>query len=332
MVRAAQTTALSPRPIPRVMAAGALAQQRVGFLGLGQMGTAHAVRLRSGGLGLTVYDRTIAHSAPLARVGAKVAPTVAALADLSDLVFVSVSDAHAVREVLLGRRGLVRNLRSDRLVVNLSTVAPEEARSIAKRVERSNVHYLEALVGGNVEAARKGEVVFFVGGESADAERAAPYLSLIGKPLPLLGPVGAGSSMKLVHDLLTIGNVALLAEGLAFADSLGLDHERVLDVLCQTGARSAMLETKREALASRRYPAQFRLALARKDLKLMEASAHHLGHSLRITREVRRLADEGIVMDHGDDDFAVVYEVARSRIEGRAPHVPEGPVEVAPVD
>lgn len=309
-----------------------MAQQRVGFLGLGHMGTAHAMRLRAQNIPLTVYDRTIANSAPLARAGAKVAPTVSALGGVSDVVFVSVSDAHAVRDVLFGRRGLVRNLGSDRLVVNLSTVAPEEARGIAQRVERSNVHYLEALVGGNAGAARTGDVVFFVGGESADAERATPWLSLLGRPLPLLGPVGSGSSMKLVHDLLTIGNVALLAEGLAFADSLGLDHKRVLEVLCETGARSAMLETKREALARRQYPAQFRLALARKDLKLMEASAHHLGHNLRITREVRRLADEGIVMDHGDDDFAVVYEVARSRIEGRAPHVPEGPAEVAPVD
>jgi 3-hydroxyisobutyrate dehydrogenase-like beta-hydroxyacid dehydrogenase len=323
---------LNHASIPSVVTAENVAEVRVGFLGLGQMGTAHALRLRSQGVPLTVYDRTIAHSAALARAGAKVAPTVSALAGVTDVVFVSVSDAHAVRDVLFGRRGLVRNLRQGRLVVNLTTVAPEEARALAKRVEHENARYLEATVGGNVEAARTGEVVFFLGGETSDYDRVAPVLARMGRPLPLMGPVGAGSSMKLVHDLLTIGNVALLAEGLAFADSLGLDHERVLDVLAHTGARSAMLDTKREALARRQYPAQFRLALARKDLKLMEASAHQLGHSLRITREVRRLADEGIVMDHGDDDFAVIYEVARSRIEGRAPHVPEGPVEVSPVD
>ena len=279
------------------------------------MGRPIAERLVQAGVPLVVTNRTEARSAPLRERGA----TVVASPDEvgrwvgSGVAFLMVSDGAAVRQALFGPRGLSRTLRRGALVVDLSTIGPEESRRHAARLGRRGVQYLDAPVGGSVEAAASGSLTVFVGGDPAAVERVRPLFAHFARSVEPMGRTGSGSSMKLVNNLLTVGYVALASEALAFGQGLGLERGRMIDLLLAGGGRSAMLERKRSQLAERRYDAQFRLALALKDLKLIERSGRGVRFPTRLTREVRRLVDEAMAAGHAEEDFTSVLEAALGR-------------------
>jgi 3-hydroxyisobutyrate dehydrogenase-like beta-hydroxyacid dehydrogenase len=288
---------------------------RVGFIGLGQMGAAIAERLRAAGYPLVVHNRTREKAEPLTAAGAQWAftPRDVGRAATSQVVFTALSDARALDRVLYGRHGLVRGLRPGALVVDLSTIAPSQSREFSERLAATGIHFVDAPLGGSVEAARNGRLLLFVGGAADDVARARPFLERFSRRIEHLGPVGAGTSMKLVNNLLTVSYVALTGEALALSDRFGLDRSRVVDLLLDGGGRSAMLEQKRIAFEERRYPAQFKLRLAEKDLKLIGLAAREVGATVRVAHEVRRLLSEGLRAGHGEEDFAAVFEAAIGR-------------------
>jgi 3-hydroxyisobutyrate dehydrogenase-like beta-hydroxyacid dehydrogenase len=288
---------------------------RVGFIGLGQIGAPIAERLRAAGYPLVVHNRTREKAEPLTAAGAQWAftPRDVGRAATGQVIFTALTDARAVERVLYGRNGLVRGLRPGALVVDLSTIAPTQSRGFSERLAADGIHYVDAPLGGSVEAARNGRLLLFVGGTADDVARARPFLERFSRRIEHLGPVGAGTSMKLVNNLLTLSYVGLAGEALALSDRFGLDRSRVVDLLLDGGGRSAMLEQKRIAFEERRYPAQFKLRLAEKDLKLIGLAAHEAGATVRIAREVRRLVSEALRAGHGEEDFAAVFEAAISR-------------------
>ncbi len=304
------------------MAALAASNASVGFVGLGQMGERIASRLLGHGPTLVVSSRDPARRAAFEAKGAKGARRPKELGRLvgDGLVFVMARDGRSVASVLFGASGLAAGLAPGALVIDLTTIRPEEARASAARLAERGIHYLDAPVGGSIDAASEGSLVFFVGGEASDLERARPWFERLGRRVEHFGPVGMGSAVKLVNNLLTIGHVALLAEALAFGEGMGLERPRLLEVLATGGARSVMLERKRAQLLERRYVPEFRLALAVKDLGLVEASARAAGVPVAMTREARRLAREGVAAGHGDEDFSVLFEAALARRQ------PVGPV------
>jgi 3-hydroxyisobutyrate dehydrogenase len=214
------------------------------------------------------------------------------------------------------------------LVVDLSTIAPDESRGFAERLRVRGLRYIDAPVGGSVDAAASGELLVYAGGEEEDIDRARPYLEHIARRTERLGPVGAGTSMKLVNNLVTIAGFAVTAEALALGEALGLPRERVVELLLAGGGRSRMLEAKKDVLLRREYPARFKLALAAKDLRLAERSARDAGTGHRLAREARRLAEEGIHGGRADEDFAALFEAALAR--GRSPRPASPPAPDAP--
>lgn len=301
----------------------------VGFVGLGAMGSRMAMRLVREGIPVLAWDRTPDRGSPLAAAGARLLATPRAVgAGVGvGIVFLMLSDAAAVRSVLFGRSGLARGLKAGALAIDLSTVRPDDSRETAARLAERGIHFLDAPVGGSTDAAEAGRLLFFVGGDSAHLARARPLLERMGAGVHHLGPVGQGSAMKLVNNLITVGNVALLAEAIAFGERLGLDRARLLELLSAGGGRSAMLERKREAFLARRYGPQFRLALARKDVGLIERSGRTAGAGLELARSIRRLIDEAMRAGHAEEDFSVVLEaaLARSAVSRAEPRSPPGP-------
>ena len=291
----------------------------VGFVGLGTMGAPMAARLRAAGVPVVVHNRDRAKAEPLLASGASWADSPRALAReaTAGVVFVMVSDGRAVRAVVFGRHGVAAGAPPGALVVNLSTIAPEESRAISERLGRRGLRYLEAPVGGSRDAAARGELLVFAGGSASDLETARPYLARFASSVELVGPVGMGMAMKLVNNLVTVTTVAVDAEAIAFAEALGLDPTRTVDLLLAGAGASRMLSNKREAFAQGSYPVQFRLALAEKDLRLIGQAAREVGSRTPIAREARRLAQEALRAGLGDQDLAVLLEAARRR--GRAP-------------
>jgi 3-hydroxyisobutyrate dehydrogenase-like beta-hydroxyacid dehydrogenase len=298
----------------------------VGFVGLGMMGAPIAGRLAAAGVPLVVHNRTRGKADPLIAQGATWAETPRAVgrAAAGHVVFTMLTDARAVRATLFGRTGVAAGAAAGTLVVDLSTIAPEESRRFAERLRTRGLRYVDAPVGGSVDAAETGELLVYAGGEEEDVDRARPYLERFARRTERLGPVGAGTSMKLVNNLVTIAGFAVTAEALALAEGLGLPRERTVELLLAGGARSRMLEAKRESLERRSYPPRFKLSLAAKDLRLAERSARESGVGYRLAREARRLADEGIRAGLSEKDFSSLLEAALAR--GRPAATPRAPV------
>jgi 3-hydroxyisobutyrate dehydrogenase-like beta-hydroxyacid dehydrogenase len=270
-----------------------------------------ATRLARSGLPIVVYNRTQAKAEALVPAGARWVATPRDLARSigKGITFLMLTDGKAVQRLLFGRSGYTKAAPSGALIVNMSTIDPEESRTFSTRLTELGIHYLDAPVAGSVDQVLNGEIVFFVGGDEMDVARARPLLERMGRKVEYMGPVGAGNSMKLVNNLLTIGITSLSAEALALADGLQLDRARVIQVLLEGGGRSAMLERKAPEFLSRTYPAQFTTALARKDLKLVEKAAARAGRSLKMIREARKLLEASIAQGHSEDDFGSVFEV-----------------------
>jgi 3-hydroxyisobutyrate dehydrogenase-like beta-hydroxyacid dehydrogenase len=303
----------------------------VGFVGLGMMGAPIAERLRSAGHPLIVYNRTRTKAEPLLAAGARWAfsPKDVGRESTSGIVFTMLSDARAEDRILFGRNGLAPSLPSGALVVDLTTIAPSESREFARRLSEHGIQYVDAPVGGSVDPARNGRLIVFAGGSEQDVARARPLLEAFGRRIDHLGPVGAGTSMKLVSNLLTMAYVAAAAEAIALAEGLGLDRHKAIELFLDGTGYSRLLEQKRMAFEERRYPAQFQLRLAEKDLKLIAGAARDAGRAARIAREAERLVREGVRAGRGEDDFAVMLEAALARRARRVgPSVPE--VEAPP--
>ncbi len=300
----------------------------VGLVGLGLMGAPIARRLLAAGVPLVVYNRTAERAREIGEAGAAVAdrPVDVGRRASAGIVFVMVTDHPAVRAVLFGRNGVARGLSAGALVVDLSTVSPAQSRATAERLAKRGIHFVDAPVGGSTDLAEEGRLTVFAGGEAADLERARPYLERFSVRIEHLGGVGGGSSMKLVNNLLTIGHVALAAEALALAEGLGLDRQRTIDLLSTGGGRSTMLDRKADMFRKRSYPAHFRLRLADKDVRLVEAAGRDVGRSTRLGREIRRLYDAAIAAGLGDADFAAVFDTLLPRPSGTgAPPPPVAP-------
>ena len=190
---------------------------RVGFIGLGIMGTGMTRNLLRANVDLTVYNRTPARMQPLADAGAATAASPAALAANVDVVFLCVSDTPDVEQVLLGDDGVLEGARSGTLVVDMSTISPRATRELAQRLREAGVAMLDAPVSGGSEGAAKGTLSIMVGGEAADLERARPYLEAMGSTITHVGPISAGQSCKLVNQILVVVNMLAAAEALVFA-------------------------------------------------------------------------------------------------------------------
>src|SRR2546428_2574490 len=212
---------------------------RLGFIGLGAMGSRMARRLLAAGYDLTVFNRTLERARALEQRGATVASTPAAVARSADIVLMSVADDAAAEAMMEGADGALSAARPGTIVIDTSTVSPGLSRRLAQAALDKRAVVLDAPVSGSTPQAEEGQLVIFVGGEHAAYERCRPILAVLGRESFYLGPAGSGSTMKLcVNALLGLG-VQALAEAIALGLKAGLERDRFLDVLGSTVVLSA---------------------------------------------------------------------------------------------
>ncbi len=217
---------------------------RAGFIGLGAMGHSMAGHLADRGLLAVAGNRTAAKAVDFAAARSGVV-AAAGFTDYAgcDVVALCVS---ADADVLENVDGLAAVLAAGAIVIDHSTVAVETAREAAKRLAARGIAFLDAPVSGGVEGARNGKLSIMVGGDAATLERARPVLEAYGARIALMGPTGAGQATKAVNQILVAGINEAVCEGLAFAEKLGLDAERLLPTLI-AGAASNLFLDKRGA-------------------------------------------------------------------------------------
>ncbi len=241
---------------------------KVGLIGLGLMGHPMAMNILKAGFPLTVWNRTASRANELVAAGAKLAASPRELAADCDFVISIVSDPPALEEVLWGDNGAMQSLRRESIYMDSSTISAELARKIAAACAERGVRFLDAPVTGGDWGAKKGELIFMVGGDADVLADAEPVLRVLGKKSFHLGPNGAGQTIKLAMNLILALQVDALAEGLALVTGAGLEGEKLVEVLQSSMARSGVLDVKAPNLLKGEYKPSFPLRLMHKDMRL----------------------------------------------------------------
>ena len=273
------------------------------FLGLGLMGTPMATRLLAAGHDLTVWNRTTAKTRSLADLGASVASSPAQAVAGVDAAITMVTDPAALEQVVLGADGVAAGLVPGQLLVDMSTVGPDAVRSVAARLPQG-VGMVDAPVRGSVPEATAGRLQIYVGADRADFERVEPILALLGAPHHVGGP-GTGAATKVVVNSVLGAAIAAFGEALALGAALGLDRSALLDVLAESPIGSTVA-AKRANVESGRYPPNFKLSLALKDLRLVGEFADRAGRPLEVASATRDWLERASQAGAGDLDYSAV--------------------------
>ena len=251
--------------------------ERIGFIGLGIMGRGMAANILKAGFPLTVWNRTPERTEALAAAGAAVAATPAALAAASDIVITCVSDTPDVQAVILGEDGVLRGAQSGSLVIDMSTISPAVTQEIAAALSARGVAMLDAPVSGGSEGAARGTLSIMVGGAVEALERAMPVLQTMGQRITHVGSTGAGQTVKLVNQVILVGNCLAMAAGLRLAQAGGVDLEKALEAVSGGAAGSWMLSNRGPQILARDWRPGFTIDLQQKDLRLVLEAADAVG-------------------------------------------------------
>src|ERR1700730_15201277 len=219
-------------------------RERLGYLGLGMMGFPMTRRLLNAGYDVAVWNRSPGKGAALVEAGgAKLKAHPRDVADSASIIFVCLTDAAAVEEVMFGPGGLASAAGSGKLVVDFSSIHPDAARSIAARLTTSNgMGWIDAPVSGGTPGAEQGTLAVMAGGDAADVERVRPYVLAMARRLTHMGPTGAGQTAKLCNQVIVGCAMAVLAEATRLAVNAGIDAKRLPEALAGGFADSIPLQ------------------------------------------------------------------------------------------
>ncbi len=217
--------------------------EKLGYLGLGMMGFPMSQRLLKAGYDVTVWNRSAGKATLLVEAGAKLAGAPRDVAEGADIIFMCLTDAAAVEEVVFGSDGLATVAGAGKLVVDFSSIHPDAARAIAARLRLANgMSWIDAPVSGGTVGAEQGTLAVMAGGDAADVERARPYVLAMARRLTHMGPPGAGQMTKLCNQAIVGCAMAVLAEATRLATNAGIDATRLPEALAGGFADSIPLQ------------------------------------------------------------------------------------------
>jgi len=283
---------------------------KIGFIGLGIMGSRMAANLQKKGHELVVYNRTRQKAESLIAQGAVWAQTPADVAEKTAVIITMLSKPDAVAETaLLGKYGFLHRLAANSLWIDCSTVNPSFSRLMANEAKQRKIRFLDAPVAGSKGPAEQGQLLFFVGGEKEDVEQARPLLTAMGKSVFHIGGHGMGTAMKMVNNVILAQTMAAFCEAVVLGESLGIAKEQLMDTLLNSPVVAPFLAFKRTKLEEGRFDAEFPLRWMHKDLQLASDTAYETGTALplaNLTKEIYALA---VKNGFGELDFSAVYKI-----------------------
>jgi len=259
---------------------------KVAFLGLGVMGYPMAGHLlKKGGHQVTVYNRSAAKAAQWVKeYGGSSAPSAREAAAGCDFVMMCVGNDDDVRSVALGEQGAIAGIRKGAILVDHTTASAVVARELHAKCKEKGIGFVDAPVSGGQAGAVNGQLGIMCGGEAADFERARPVLDVYAKMCALIGGPGAGQLTKMVNQVIIVGMLQGLSEGLNFGKRAGLDMEKVISVISKGAAQSWQLENRWKTMVEGKFEGfGFAVDWMRKDLNIALAEAKKNGAPLPLT-------------------------------------------------
>lgn len=259
---------------------------KIGFIGLGIMGKPMCRNLLRAGFDVTVLTHKESVMDELAREGAIKAGSIAELAESSDIIITMLPDSPQVREVALGPDGIRYHARAGTILLDMSSIDPNETRAIGEALKQRSIAMVDAPVSGGEAKAIDGTLAIMAGGEPGEVERCRPLLETMGAAVTHMGELGAGNVTKLANQIIVALNMAAIAEALVFAKRCGVDPEKVWLAIRGGSAGSSVLDVKTPKYLAHDFKPSFRLELHNKDLtnaiKAGEAFSAQLPQTSRI--------------------------------------------------
>ncbi|MDW3682249.1 2-hydroxy-3-oxopropionate reductase [Cupriavidus sp. CV2] len=261
---------------------------KIGFIGLGVMGTPMAQHLLAGGNTLYVHSRSGPPKA-LLDAGAKACANATEVAQQSDVIFLMLPDTPDVERVLFGENGVAAGLSKGKTVVDMSSISPIDTRIFAGKIEALGCDYVDGPVSGGEVGAKAATLSIMAGGKPDVFDRVLPLLKLMGKNITLVGGVGDGQVAKVANQVIVALTIEAVGEALVLAAKAGADPARVREALMGGFASSRILEVHGERMIKRTFDPGFRIELHQKDLNLALSTASKLGVSLPNTASCQQL-------------------------------------------
>lgn len=275
---------------------------KLGFVGLGIMGTPMAGNLIKGGHELALFTIGPVATA-LTDAGGKVYASAKEVAQNSDIIFIMVPDTPHVAAALFDENGIAAGLTAGKIVVDMSSISPIETKEFAAKIRALGCEYLDAPVSGGQVGAEAATLSIMVGGNEATFSTVKPLFELMGKNITLVGGNGDGQTAKVANQMIVAMNIQAVGEALLFASKAGADPARVRQALMGGFASSKILEVHGERMIKRTFNPGFRIELHQKDLNLALTSARKLGVALPNTATCQEMfntcaAHGGAAWDH----------------------------------
>ena len=279
---------------------------KLGFVGLGVMGSRMVNRLLNAGHTVTGYNRTRSKAQWLLDAGMHWGETPRAVAEAVDVVFSVVTDTTALRAVIAGPDGLVAGLGPGKIYVDMSTVSPGESRELAVGVAAKGAHMLDAPVSGSVSTLEQGKLSIMVGGDRTVFETIKPILEDIGPKVTHVGGNGQAVSMKIATNVSVAVQMLAFSEGVLLAEKSGIPRKTAVGVLLKSVIASPMLSYRGPFVLEMPGEAWFDAHMMQKDLLLALEMGRQLGVPLPATAVTNEVLTAARAMRLGDQDFAVV--------------------------
>ena len=257
-------------------------KQKIGFIGMGLMGTPMTLRLLAAGFAVSVWNRSRDKTAVVAAAGAVVADTVAELVSGCDIIMLCVTDTAAVNTVVFGDKGVAQAARPGQVLVDFSSIDPAATRDMAQRLAQScAVPWVDAPVSGGVAGAEQGTLAVMAGGDAEVIDRLRPVLAPLAQRVTHMGPTGAGQVTKIGNQMLVSCNVLVMAEMMALAEKAGVDASRIPQALQGGFADSIPLQLTGPRMAERDFDAvKWHVKTLLKDLDMANALARDMNSAI----------------------------------------------------
>jgi 2-hydroxy-3-oxopropionate reductase len=249
----------------------------IAFIGLGIMGQPMALHLQDAGFDVCGFNRSPERVRPLVDAGGRSAGSIAEAVKGADVVALMVPDSPDVEGVLAGEDGVFDSAGPGTLIIDFSSIRPDVSAALAEQARDKGFRMLDAPVSGGEAGARDGALSIMVGGEQADFDEAKPIFDAVGRTIVLVGPSGAGQTVKAANQLIVAVNIEVVAEALVFLEAYGVDTEAAFEVLGGGLAGSKALEQKKQNMLDRSFEPGFRIDLHHKDLGIVTSAAREAG-------------------------------------------------------
>lgn len=289
--------------------------QKVGYLGLGIMGSAMAHNLVKAGFDVTVWNRTAARCAPLVEAGAKQAATAAEVVASCPMTFACVSDPAAAEALCFGPEGVLEGIAEGHGYVDMSTIDAATSQRTGEAITAKGARYLEAPVSGSKKPAIDGNLIILAAGEQGLYDEAKDAFEVMGKKHLFLGEVGQGARMKLVVNMVMGAMMTAFNEGLVLAEASGLSTTELLDVLDAGAMSNPMFRIKGPLIQEQAFSPAFPLKHMQKDIRLALLLGDELGHGMPTIAAANEVFKRARALGFADNDFSAVHMAAREAID-----------------